>query len=332
MEVANFVNPKLTVLIPALRGYKSVVPVLDAWEAQTCRQQLEILIVVPTAEGTCNLLEGQRLVVTGTETPHLARAIGIRHASAPYLMLAEDHCLPDPDWAERILPRLQESWDGVGCALRPGNVLTLASRSSFLLAYGQWLEPAAGPTRALPGHNVVWRAEVLAALEPRLEDELLVLSLLSQRLQREGKTLTIENRAKMRHFDRQRLTSALLDYAAVGLAFGAVRTREWAPLLRGLYSLAAPLIAALHWRRAQRQFRRAGRSLGWSCLLGAAPLALAWGIGESAGALLGISTLSSRRSRAESKPVTPEVLATTLAANASANKEPDTRPVPARRH
>jgi len=106
-------KPKLSILLPAMLGYESVLAALDAWEAQTCRDQLEILILCPdhlgpTAAQRAARPPGQVLVQFGSVDLHQARAIGIQQASGDYVMLAEDHCLPDPEWAQAMLERLEE--------------------------------------------------------------------------------------------------------------------------------------------------------------------------------------------------------------------------------
>ncbi|MGC4055921.1 MAG: hypothetical protein QM757_44495 [Paludibaculum sp.] len=41
------------------------------------------------------------IVDVGPADLHEARALGIRFATSAYVMLAEDHCLPDPEWTTR---------------------------------------------------------------------------------------------------------------------------------------------------------------------------------------------------------------------------------------
>jgi hypothetical protein len=80
---------------------------------------------------------------------------------------------------------------------------------------------------------------------------------------------------------------------------------------QGLYALAFPAVAGAHWLRACRQQVRSG---GLSLttvrrLLAAIPLAMAWGVGEAVGALLGRRRVERHTWRAEVKPVPPEWVA-----------------------
>jgi glycosyltransferase involved in cell wall biosynthesis len=171
-SVSSDLKPKISIVLPAMLGYKTVLSALDSWEAQTCRDRLELLILCPddlvtAAAQAAALRLGQVLVPVGSAQLHEARAIGVQKASADYVMLAEDHCLPDPDWAEHMLDRIAECWDGIACALRPGNRTSCWARGSFLVGYGQWFMPAAGgPTQILCGLNGVVRTKLLRQLGP----------------------------------------------------------------------------------------------------------------------------------------------------------------------
>jgi hypothetical protein len=222
------------------------------------------------------------------------------------VLIAEDHCLPDANCAELILARIAEGWDVVGPALRPGNRETSSAQASFLLGYGQWMEPIqGGPTNVLPGHNVVLRRETLLALGDRLEDELLVTAFLIRRLREQGLEFFLEERWRMRHFDLPEFRATLHIFLTVGLGFGAVRTRGWPLGLRLLYPLAGVFVAFRHWVRAATQYRRAGRraGLGPASLAVAVPLAMFWAAGEALGAVRGLRRVSPQVWLCEVKPV-----------------------------
>ena len=297
-------KPRLSVILPALLGYDTVLAALDAWEAQSCRDQLEILILCPSA-GVGTLPPGQVLIATGELHLHQARAKGILQASADYVMLAEDHCLPDKFWAQAVLDRLAEGWDAVGPSLRSGNPATNWAQAAFLLGYGQWMMPATGSVRVLPGHNVAVRKKPLLELGPALENELLVAAFLVRRLQRQGQRFFLDAQATMRHFDVPGGRKEMRIFYCVGLGFGAIRTLHWPRLGRAFYWLIIPAIAARHWGRALIQYRRAGgraRLNPW-CLLAGAFLALGWACGESIGALIGVARATPFLSFSEIKPV-----------------------------
>src|ERR1017187_6940696 len=87
METASNMKPKLSILLPAMLGYETVLAALDSWETQTCRDQLEILILCPdhldpTAAQALALPPGQVIVPVGSAGLHEARPTGIQKASS----------------------------------------------------------------------------------------------------------------------------------------------------------------------------------------------------------------------------------------------------------
>jgi len=313
--------PKLSIVLPAMRGYNTVLAALDSWGNQTRRDEIEILILCPDGPSPSSahpeaLPAGQVIVHVGGADLHEARAIGIQQALGEYIMLAEDHCLPDPDWTQAVLARLEEGWDAVGPALRPGNRTSCWTEGSFLIGYGEWMAPSVGgPSSVLCGWNGTIRARVLRQLESDLADALLVGGFLVRDLQRQGNRFYLEDRARMRHFDPPGWAYEVSLLFLVGLGFGAVRTRRWPLPAQLLYPLAAPAVAFLHWKRAFVNYRRAGSRVGLrpTACIAALALAGAWGLGEAMGALLGVNRVTRHLWRTEVKPVPRDVVARSTA-------------------
>jgi hypothetical protein len=305
-------KPVLSVILPAMRGHRSVQAAIDAWQAQTFRERLEIVVLCPDVEEANRDLGPECLVVRVESLDvHKARAAGVEAATADVVFMAEDHCLPEPDCAARLFARLAEGWDVVGASLQPGTATAFAE-ASFVLGYGQWMMPVtSGPVAHLPGHNYVMRRSHLLEQGDQLSDVLLINAFLLPRLRAEGLRFFLEADAMMTHYDPPRFGQSLIILGLGGLGFGAVRTERWPRPARGLYALAFPAVAAAHWLRACRQQVRSG---GLSLttvrrLLAAIPLAMAWGVGEAVGAVLGRRRVERHAWRAEVKPVSPEWVA-----------------------
>ena len=143
MESSNDLKPKISIIVPAMLGYNSVLAALNSWEAQHCRDQLEILVLCPTGPNH-PIPPGHVVVETGSMLLHEARAAGVRRAAADFVMFAEDHCLPDPECAAALILRIEEPWDAVGTALRSGNPSMAVTQGSFLISYSQWMLPVRG--------------------------------------------------------------------------------------------------------------------------------------------------------------------------------------------
>lgn len=310
-------GPVFSVLLPARLGFSTILPALAAWDAQTAAAETEILILCPDGLGPsaaeAAMLTDRHVIVPGSDPePHALRARGIERARGEFVVLAEDHCIPDPEFVAVVLARLREGWDGVGAALRPGERSTAWALGSFLIGYGEWMEPvASGPKDVLCGWNGTIRRSLLLGLGAELADLLRVGAFLVRRLRERGARFFLDSGARMRHFDPPGGRREIWLVWIVGLGFGGMRTRHWSGPARWLFVLAAAACAAAHWRRAVVQYRRAGRAAGMTpAAVGAAGLlAAVWGGGEAVGSLLGIDRVAPWLWITETKPVTDEAIA-----------------------
>lgn len=311
------VNPRLTVLLPAMLGFETVAAAIDAWKAQTMLGQLEVLILLPGQAGedltSSAVLEAPFTPLwVGAASLHEARAIGVAQARGAYVFFAEDHCLPDPDWAEVMMRPMDEGWDLINPVFRPGSRGSYWGLGSFLLAYGEWMMPVLrGPLQIVCGANQCIRTELLRALGDDLPDDLQFGAFLGRKLVRQQRRCYLEEQARMRHFDNVIASRSLREVLCVGMAFGAFRTERWAWPVRAVYPLAWPLLAWLHGRRAWVQYLRAGKAQGIpaAVFLAVACQAIVWGLGESMGSWMGRRQVIPYLWAAEVKPVTRAAVA-----------------------
>src|ERR1043166_6309392 len=82
--------------------------VVDALCAQTIARDMEIVIVDTAHHGHApfKVSGGARVVwvtCSGEISWGSARLAGIQHASTPIIAFIVDHCVPQPDWAERLV-------------------------------------------------------------------------------------------------------------------------------------------------------------------------------------------------------------------------------------
>ncbi|MBN1434890.1 glycosyltransferase, partial [Candidatus Fermentibacterales bacterium] len=87
---------------------------LDALDAQTCRQRLEIILSLdggePLPEGSASKAD---LVAEGpARGPAAARNRGWRSSGCRFVLFTDSDCLPEPDWAAELLKALEGGADG----------------------------------------------------------------------------------------------------------------------------------------------------------------------------------------------------------------------------
>jgi len=247
--------------------YQTIRKTMRHLRAQTARDRLEIVIVVPSA-GELSVdgmeLEGfsrVRVVEVGRmKSLSRARAFGVRQASAPVVGFVESHSYPDPGWAEALIEAHRRPWAAVGPVVGNANPAGMISWANLLLDYGPWVEPVEeGVTGDLPGHNSSYKRAILLDCGPELESMLEQEILLHNEIQSRGYQLYLEPKAKTYHLNISLLSSWLPERFYTGRHFAGARARLWSPLRRLLYSGGAPLIPLVRLPRILRDIRRSGR-------------------------------------------------------------------------
>src|SRR6185503_9752454 len=166
----------LSVIIPAPGGLTSIATTLEHLQAQTVRNRIEVVVVTDSpqldyddTDRLARTFASHRIVRLPTLSSRAAaNAAGYRHSACDVVAFAEDHCFPDPTWAEALIARHREPWAAVGPAIENANPATAVSWCDLLLNYGPWIAPVAAPAPQLPGHNTSYKRAVLARYEERL--------------------------------------------------------------------------------------------------------------------------------------------------------------------
>lgn len=278
---------------------------LAALGRQTLVDQLEIVVVDLAPESTPPLTAPGDLRVDTVRRPELrswgpARAAGARHARAPVVAFVEEHCRPEPGWAQAVLAAHEGPWAAVGYAFTNANPESWASRSFMIAAYGDFAHPArGGPARLVSGNNVAYKREVLEALDERLDELLAIDFTFQEELRARGHQLFVEAGARAAHENFTTLAGecgAGHAYCRL-MAATRARARGWSARRRVVYAIGAPLGApAVRLTRLARGLR--GRRALWRPFVVGLPLILPaylWtGIGEGLGYLLGVGSSEAR--------------------------------------
>ena len=290
--------PRLSVVLVAGSQRRRTERVLDALAVQTALDAIEV-VVVDLHDG-----DAPRLTVASTlrhvyaERPAIARwgearAEGVRLASGPLIGFIEDHCFPEPEWAERVIAAFEGTCAVVGYSFTNANPRTYVSRASLMARYGQFVHPARpGPAPVVSGNNVAYRREPLLSFGHGLADLLTIDFNLQEVLGKRGLRLVVEARARAAHtnftsFARDCVTGYW--YCRL-LAARRAETQSWSTARRLVHGLGAPLGSpAIRLARLVRSLR--GRQPLWWPTALALPLIAGWyltdALGESLGYLFG---------------------------------------------
>ena len=302
--------PAMSVVLATPGDFTTIAATVRHLRRQSIAERLELVVVARAAdalsvgESAFHGFWGHQVVGVGrVVSAGQANAAGVRAARAAVVALAEDHCFPEPEWAEALLERhARGDVAAVGPVFRNANPATLVSWCDFIIGYGPWMEPGtSGDQPFLPGHNSSYRKAVLLEVGARLEKFLEAETVLHLELRRQGHRLVLEPRARTAHTNFGRLGSWLPVQYHHGRVFAAERARRWTWPKRAFYAAASPLIPGVRFVRAVRHLRRAKRPrpslarLGPLLALGLA----ADGLGQLVGYLSGAGAASQQLARCE---------------------------------
>src|SRR5688572_30987354 len=169
--------PDLSVVIITLENFEHIRKIIHRLQEQTVRERLEILIVTPS---TVHLaLEADELEMFHSfqvielrelRSSAKARLAAVQNSKGAIIAFAEDHCFPEPSWAESLITSHREPYAGVGALMINGNPKTPISWASFFLNFGTWANPeATGVMPTLPQHNSTYKRKDLLDFGDQLE-------------------------------------------------------------------------------------------------------------------------------------------------------------------
>jgi hypothetical protein len=260
----------MSVVIATPDKYQVICKTVDHLRGQTVSGDLELVIVAPSAErldlhdSELKDFFGVRVLEVGEiRSVAWANAAGIRATSAPVVALAEDHCFPDPGWAEALIEAHKKQWAVVGPVVRNANPNSTISWAGFVMSYGPWLSPEeAGEMDHLPGHNSSYKRSILLKYDADLEEMLEAESVLHWDLKAKGYRLYLEPMARVSHLNYEILSSWLMEQYYSGRVFAAVRARDWPHLKKLFFTVGAPLIPGIRIYRILKEMSRSRQTRG----------------------------------------------------------------------
>ena len=296
-------SPRLSVVL-VTDHFRTIEGVLDALDAQTARDEIEVVIVITRAnEGEIDHSRLQRFaaaqIVTVDDIMPMppSRAAGVRATTSPVVFIGETHSYPHPDFAAAMIAAHEGPWDIVVPGLDNANPSGPWSWASFLLDYGYWLsglpasEIGSGPT-----WNASYKRHVLLDLDSMLDGALSSGDELPMALQAQRRKFYFAPAAKIGHVNLE--SRGWMDERYLsGLVVGANRARRWSPGRRAFYFLASPLIplVLLYRNRDSVRHLTAARRLPAGSLVAITAGALVRTFGEAVGYLRGIDAAGEAR-------------------------------------
>jgi hypothetical protein len=231
------------------------------------------------------------------------RARGLGRARGGIVALTEDHGIPAPDWAARIVENHGARVAAVGGAIENGvdRPLNWAVYFCDFLRYQNPLR--AGESAIASDANVAYKRTALELIRPVWEEVFFEPSV-NAALRSQGETVALAPDVMLnQHRQGLRLGSALQERFVWGRSYAASRSRLAPPMRRAFWAVFSPALPALLLARMTVLAWKKRRTLGPFCK--ALPLTgmllAGWACGECAGYLTGRANAAAR----EAKPAPP---------------------------
>ena len=242
--------PELSVIMIVGERRDRAVAALASVLSQEVAERLEILLF--------DLAPDEPPAIPGSDHPavrivrlppdplfSIAKARGVRMASAPVVAFLEEHCRAYPGWARALIEAHRGPWAAVGAEVHNGNPGSAISRVVALMNYHPWLPPAPrAEFDMLPGHNASFKRDVLLGYGDRLEALLRAEIVLHRRLHEDGHRLLLEPTARFEHINESSLPSIARGYFLFHRCYGPMRAQDlgWSAARRLFYAAATPAI------------------------------------------------------------------------------------------
>ena len=258
--------PELSVIL-VTDTYARVEVAIESWRTQSAADRIELVLITPYVEE----LRSQTEAISGFHSIQVvhtasidslapARGIGVRHATAPYVFIAETHAYPDRELAATVIKALSGQWSVVVPGFTNANPEWTLSRAGFLSDYGAWLKDLPpGATDRTPSYNAGFRRSVLLEFGDRLDHAITFGDELYLGLKERGHKACFNPAVTINHVNLRRIGPWLHERFLAGVLIGGYRSARWSWFRRIAYAGGSPLIAFVILSRVQSGVREATR-------------------------------------------------------------------------
>lgn len=288
-------RPGISVVIASVNGLPHPLATLEALDAQEGSLTAEVLLADCTGPSTVAAVRERfpSVRVLAYDEPKSVpwlRAAGLREARGRLVAVTEDHCVPRPDWYQRITEAHRRTgWAAVGGGVENDSTTRAVDWAVFFCEYHQHMSPVPeGPSDFIPGMNVAYDMDALESMRD-VFDEGLWENFLHDRLRAAGHVLGMDPRIVVGHKKRFTVSMFLSERFNYSRSFAGMRVAG-APLTTRLaWAAGSLLLPGLLVARLTRNVLRRRMYLGW--YVRSFPLvvlfSVTWSIGELVGYLTG---------------------------------------------
>jgi hypothetical protein len=230
--------------------YRTIRRVAERLAAQTAKDQIEVIVVAPKDQdlgldtSIVKEFAAFRTVLIESIWPmSIARAAGVRAATAPVVFIGETHSFPRAGFCAALIEAQTDPWDVVVPGLLNGNPTSPLSWAAFLMDYGGWLnELPGGSIEGGPTWNVGYRRSVIMAMDGALNTALSHGDDMAVALRARASRIRFVPAAQLEHVNVEQIIWWVEQRFLTGRLVAASRMRRWSAAKRLAYVCASPLV------------------------------------------------------------------------------------------
>lgn len=244
-------TPAMSVVLTGRDGYGMLRPIITCLAEQTIAHRIEVIAVIPMAEEpglpdevTAAFHAFKPVVVGPIANRGAGAARGVAQATAPVIAFSENHCFPDPDWAEKTLPHFDDPGvSGVAPVVENGNPEWGLSWACYATGYANYVTDDVKDVDGMPNHNTAYRASEFKKRANRLETLLRYEGEFQAEIREGGGRFVMTPEARTKHLNEGTWSLAVgLNYVN-GNMYGAKQSARKTWPERILRAVAFPLAA-----------------------------------------------------------------------------------------
>ncbi len=284
-------KPKLSIVIGANNARTSIRDCLTSLENQKKDQNVEIIVVDNSTDGTTEIISQQFPNVNLLRAPASDLIpqlweIGINQSTGNIVAITTAHCVPEKNWIEEILKAHDSSpYPGIGGAIENDKSAGLVEWAIFFCRYSRYMLPFPERTaNEIAGDNASYKRWVLDRYKQARRQGFWEPTV-HAKLRKDGLQLLIKPTIVVYHKKSFSLLGFIRQRFWHGKQFGKARTVSLSGIKRIIYVLLSPLIPLLFLSRITQQVLTKRKHRGKFLL--SLPILILFLLGWSTGELIG---------------------------------------------
>ncbi|MGH9931654.1 MAG: glycosyltransferase [Pyrinomonadaceae bacterium] len=286
------VKPKLSVVIGSQNARHSISECLNALERQHDGQEVEIIVVDNSTDGTADIVsqEFPRIeLVRSAEDKYMPELweVGIGRSNGNVVALTTSHFVPEKNWIAEILTAHESNYAGIGGAIENDKQAGLVSWAVYFCRYSRYMLPFQEVTvNDFAGDNASYKRAALDRYKEARREGFWEFFIHNE-MRKDGLELLITPKIVVFHQKSFSLPGFVSQRFWHGRQFGSERAASISLFMRLIYILASPLIPVVFLLRITRLVSDRGKHIKEYVL--SLPILvlflLSWAAGELSGYL-----------------------------------------------